>query len=281
MLGIPRRTIRNWEAKRFEILAFEGNKQRKKITNVGHETLPDPPGLVAYMTRALTCLHIINWIKPYHYNWMTAYLADKPPGRGYASLLRLMQRFCDRHGFSRQRPGISKQHQHVLDSVHQGFADDFHREFFAYGENCVYNVDETGMYYEMPPRIIWSIRGGDAKVSVSEKHGYRTTAALTIRADGEKLPIMFVIRGRPGGRIETNEPSRRTLGWTIKYLREVLGGAIAEPSIILVDNFEAHVNDSSYKILNEELGSHLVTVNDSSYKILNEELGSHFVYHPT
>ncbi|KAH9100765.1 hypothetical protein Ae201684P_006959 [Aphanomyces euteiches] len=280
LMGIPRRTIRNWEKQRYEILAFEGNKQRKKISNVGHEIFPDPPALVSYMTRvrqqekALTCLHVINWIKRHHYSWMVAYLADKPPGRGYDSLLRLMQRFCDRHGFSRQRPGISKQPQHVLDSVHQGFADEFHREYAAFGKDCVYNIDETGMYYEMPPRVIWSVRGGDAKVSVGEKHGYRMTAALTIRSNGDKLPIMFVIRGRPGGRIETNEVPTYPQGhvyavqenawmdnevWP-KYLREVLKGEITGPSIILVDNFEAHVNEASYKIVNEELGSHLVAI---------------------
>ncbi|KAH9147364.1 hypothetical protein AeRB84_008999, partial [Aphanomyces euteiches] len=245
LMGIPRRTIRNWEKQRYEILAFEGNKQRKKISNVGHEIFPDPPALVSYMTRvrqqekALTCLHVINWIKRHHYSWMVAYLADNPPGRGYDSLLRLMQRFCDRHGFSRQRPGISKQPQNVLDSVHQGFADEFHREYAAYGKDCVYNIDET----------------------VGEKHGYRMTAALTIRSNGDKLPIMFVIRGRPGGRIETNEENAWMDNevWP-KYLREVLKGEITGPSIILVDNFEAHVNEASYKIVNEELGSHLVAI---------------------
>ncbi|ETV89228.1 hypothetical protein H257_00584 [Aphanomyces astaci] len=31
------------------------------------------------------------------------------------------------------------------------------------------------------------------------------TAVLTVRANGDKLPILFVIRGAPGGRIETSE----------------------------------------------------------------------------
>ncbi|KAF0709103.1 hypothetical protein AaE_012975, partial [Aphanomyces astaci] len=35
--------------------------------------------------------------------------------------------------------------------------------------------------------------------------------------------------------------------WT-QYLREVLGEIIQEPSVMLLDNFECHVSDESYKI---------------------------------
>ncbi|KAH9163879.1 hypothetical protein AeNC1_018737 [Aphanomyces euteiches] len=47
--------------------------------------------------------------------------------------------------------------------------------------------------------------------------------------------------------------------WPI-YLREVLGGVIAEPSVVLVDNFDAHVSEEGYRVVNEELGSHLCTI---------------------
>ncbi|RHZ09861.1 hypothetical protein DYB31_016205, partial [Aphanomyces astaci] len=42
-----------------------------------------------------------------------------------------------------------------------------------------------------------------------------------------------------------------------QYLRDVLGESIEEPSVVLMDNFECHVSDESYKIMHEELGSHL------------------------
>ncbi|KAG9405017.1 hypothetical protein AC1031_004116 [Aphanomyces cochlioides] len=68
------------------------------------------------------------------------------------------------------------------------------------------------------------------------------TVALTVRADGTKLPIMLVTRGQPRGRIESHELPTYPEGhvyavqqrawmdsrvWPM-YLREVLGGVIAE-----------------------------------------------------
>ncbi|RQM12211.1 hypothetical protein B5M09_008431 [Aphanomyces astaci] len=41
------------------------------------------------------------------------------------------------------------------------------------------------------------------------------------------------------------------------YLRTVLHDHMEEASVILVDNFDSHVSEASYKIINEELGSHL------------------------
>ncbi|RHY40914.1 hypothetical protein DYB34_011978 [Aphanomyces astaci] len=42
-----------------------------------------------------------------------------------------------------------------------------------------------------------------------------------------------------------------------KLLPAVLHDHIEEASVILVDNFDSHVSEASYKIINEELGSHL------------------------
>ncbi|KAE9040891.1 hypothetical protein PR001_g6876 [Phytophthora rubi] len=54
---------------------------------------------------------------------------------------------------------------------------------------------------------MWAGRGrrDGARITNTSKHTGRMTAVLTIRADGEKLPILFVLRGKLGGRIETNE----------------------------------------------------------------------------
>ncbi|KAF0706047.1 hypothetical protein AaE_014280, partial [Aphanomyces astaci] len=210
LLGIPRRTIRTWIDQKWDILAYDGNKKRKKIVPGGRpETFPDPDGLVLFMNemreqeRALTTTHIVNWIK-HQADWLRSYVARKKPGAGYQSLLSLLQRFCHRHGFSRQRPGKNKQSQAALVEVRDKFAE-FHREYRGFGPEAIYNVDETGFHYDMPPKYIWSARGGDAKISTGEKHSLRMTAVLTVRANGDKLPILFVIRGAPGGRFETSE----------------------------------------------------------------------------
>ncbi|RHY71121.1 hypothetical protein DYB38_011640 [Aphanomyces astaci] len=42
-----------------------------------------------------------------------------------------------------------------------------------------------------------------------------------------------------------------------QYLRDVLGESIEVPSVVLIDNFDCHVSEESYKIMHEELGSYI------------------------
>ncbi|RHY88644.1 hypothetical protein DYB35_012452 [Aphanomyces astaci] len=174
-LDVPRRTLRDWMAQRHEILAYDGNLKNMKLEPGGrYEVFPDPPGLIELINhvrdneRALTTTHLILWIKAKQREWLTNYLATK------------QQRTYE-------------------------FAAEFHREYIAYGKDCVYNVDETGIYYDMPPRYIWAVRGGSSKISSGEKHSLRMTAVLRVRADGTKLSILFIMKGVPGGRIESGE----------------------------------------------------------------------------
>ncbi|ETV64158.1 hypothetical protein H257_18907, partial [Aphanomyces astaci] len=191
VLKVPRRTVRSWLTQRSELLAYDGNKKNNKLEPCGrYETLQ---------------------IKVNQREWLLNYLATKKPDAAYNSLLKLLQRFCKRHGFSRQ------------------------------------------------------LRGGSSKISAGEKHSMRMTAVLTVRADGTKLPLMFIMRGTPGGRIESSEfptfPSEhyyavQTKAWMCQYLREVLGvlgESIEEPSVVHMDNCECHVSAASYKIMYEEL----------------------------
>ncbi|RLO08097.1 hypothetical protein DYB28_001274, partial [Aphanomyces astaci] len=208
-LDVPRRTLRDWMAQRHEILAYDGNLKNMKLEPGGrYEVFPDPPGLIEFINhvrdneRALTTTHLILWIKANQREWLTNYLATKQQRTSYDSLLRLLQRFCDRHGFSRQRPTKNKV-KHA--DVQSEFAEEFHREYIAYGKDCVFNVDETGICYDMPPRYIWAVRGGSSKISSGEKHSLRMTPVLTVRADGTKLPILFIMKGVPCGSIESGE----------------------------------------------------------------------------
>ncbi|KAH9117472.1 hypothetical protein LEN26_005154 [Aphanomyces euteiches] len=121
----------------------------------------------------------------------------------------------------------------------------------------------------MCPKTIWAVRGGGSYVSSGDKHSSRMTALLTVRADGLKLPIVFIIRGVDGGSIEKNEFDSYPAGhfyymqqkawmngnvWK-RYLRDVLAGNIEDPSVLLVDNFDCHVSNESERIIGEELGS--------------------------
>ncbi|RHY69818.1 hypothetical protein DYB30_006773 [Aphanomyces astaci] len=111
--------------------------------------------------------------------------------------------------------------------------------------------------YDMPPRYIWSKIGGTPKLSKGEKHSYRMTAVLTIRRDGEKLPILIVIKGQPGGHIDNKElptfPSGHYYAMQSKawmdahiwrqYLWWVLAERVTGRSLLVLDNFDAHVSE--------------------------------------
>ncbi|KAF0717644.1 Aste57867_2180 [Aphanomyces stellatus] len=85
------------------------------------------------------------------------------------------------------------------------------------------------------------------------------TAVLTIRRDGSKLPILFVIKGQAGAVIESNEfqtyppehhyaMQNKTLMdgdvWE-QYLWNVLAERIERPSLLVLDNSESHVSETS------------------------------------
>ncbi|RHZ12866.1 hypothetical protein DYB31_014861 [Aphanomyces astaci] len=179
---------------------------------------------VVYM-RALTTTHPILCIKANQREWLNNYLATKQQLTSYDSLLRLLQRFCDHHSFSRQRPTKNK-------------------------------VKQADLAEAEAPKSC---------------HSLRMTAVLMVRADSTKLLILFIMKGVPGVRIDSGELSMFPPGhhyavqerawkqdkrvWAT-YLRDVLGEAVEEPSVVLLDNFESHVSGESYNI-NEEVRAHL------------------------
>ncbi|KAG2871105.1 hypothetical protein PC129_g24464 [Phytophthora cactorum] len=119
----------------------------------------------------------------------------------------------------------------------------------------------------MPQHRAWALKGREdpAHIVGLKKHQGRLTAVLTTRADGGKLPILFIIRGRPGGRLEKTEiptfpPGHfyilqenawmDDVGWKF-YVERLLYYEIVEPSILLLDNFESHVSEEGQRLVAE------------------------------
>lgn len=113
---------------------------------------------------------------------------------------------------------------------------------------------------------MWAERGGSAKIKEKQKHSARLTALLTVRADRVKLPIFFIVKGKTGGTIEQNEVPTYPTGhhyavqenawmdskvWK-RYVLELLRYEIASPSVLLLDNFDAHVSDEGQAVVAEE-----------------------------
>jgi hypothetical protein len=64
------------------------------------------------------------------------------------------------------------------------FSARFWGDYGHYPPEDIYNVDETGIFYDMPPRRIWAERGESSKIKTQQKQSARITAVLTIRSDG-------------------------------------------------------------------------------------------------
>ncbi|ETV74099.1 hypothetical protein H257_11401 [Aphanomyces astaci] len=107
--GIPKSNLSRWRQQTTMIHSFDGNKKRFNLDVAGRpEELPGSASLEAYKTklrgeeRAVTCTHLINFLKRNHRDWLDQYLAAS--ASSYKSLFKLLQRFCARHGFTRQKP---------------------------------------------------------------------------------------------------------------------------------------------------------------------------------
>ncbi|KAF0701979.1 hypothetical protein AaE_016202, partial [Aphanomyces astaci] len=149
---------------------------------------------------------MVTFIKTHHMAWLEAYLVNKKSDDiGYFSLLRLCQRFSARHRFSQQVPVETKMPQVDMTQIRDEFAASFWSKFRMTDTCDIINVDETSIYYDMPPGKTLAKIGGSSKVDKTQKHSNRMTAVLSIPANGEKLPILFILKGTPGGLIERHE----------------------------------------------------------------------------
>ncbi|KAF0723002.1 hypothetical protein Ae201684P_015884 [Aphanomyces euteiches] len=134
----------------------------------------------------LTHTQLITFMKLHHREWLDDYLhAKKDDVAAYQSLMRLCQRFTARHGLSQRIPCFSTERTADLINIRDKFAVDFWAKFKATAPRDIINVDETSIFYDMPPGKTLAVKGGSSKVDKSEKHSDRLTAVLSIRSNGK------------------------------------------------------------------------------------------------
>ncbi|OQR84322.1 hypothetical protein ACHHYP_13526 [Achlya hypogyna] len=230
--------------------------------------------------RILTTAKMVTWISSYHAGWLEDYMSKCTEKAAYNSLLRLLQRFAHRHGFVQRVPCVSKLRQGELDVIQAEFALAFWTKYELFKASEILNVDETAIDYDMPPHRTWAEVGKSSKVDTSEKHSDRLTAVLTIRADGYKLPVLFIVHGKPGGLIERNEiplypPGHHYVvqedAWMDStvwhhYLIEALKPQLEPdaPSVIIADNLRCHVSEASVETICTELCCDLAPLPENS-----------------
>ncbi|RHY85853.1 hypothetical protein DYB37_013855 [Aphanomyces astaci] len=61
------------------------------------------------------------------------------------------------------------------------------------------------VYFDMPPWKTLAEVGKSSKVDKKTKHSERISVVLTVRADGVKLPMLFIIKGQSGGPLKKKE----------------------------------------------------------------------------
>ncbi|KAH9103037.1 hypothetical protein AeMF1_020515 [Aphanomyces euteiches] len=246
--GIPLRTIQNFVREKDKIIA---SLRAKRCRNIGYsgrkEILPGLIGLYDCHEAIfpLTTYHVVQQVKANHQDWVTAYSALKVDP--YESLFNLCRDFVYRHGFSRRRASTAKSlDPQQMHNVREKFLSEFWLEHGEFEDSEVINCDETGIYFDTPPRYILTQKGSDASIAHGDK-SCRLTAVLAARRNGEKLPIMFVLKGKPGGYIDTNElylypPEHLYAVQQNAWIDgdNVLRPEIIKPSLIVIDNFDAH-----------------------------------------
>ncbi|RHZ33197.1 hypothetical protein DYB31_012146 [Aphanomyces astaci] len=178
-LGVHYSNVRNWVRVANKLSDFKRNKKSSNVPGAGRPPiLPQPDALLEFMDtprhqeRALTWFHMVNFLKKHQQQWLQTYIERQADGCGYDNLLRLLERFSARHGYTYQQACTAKRTITDLKSTRVEFAVRFCSEHRSLPDDCVYNVDETGIQYDMPPRYIWSKIGGTPKLSKGEKHSY-------------------------------------------------------------------------------------------------------------
>ncbi|RHY47540.1 hypothetical protein DYB34_004216 [Aphanomyces astaci] len=288
---ISRGTWQDWRSRESAIMASKRHSRHATLGGQGRrELLPFKDDLLAYMRAKrdseehLRVFHLMRWVNTNHKEWLLQYLASKKnEAVAYQSFRSLMHRFADRHRFRHRVPCASKVSQKVLDDVWMGNAFHFWSTYGHYPRSQILNVDETGVYFDMPPGMTLAEIGKSSKCKKTTKHSERLTAVMTIRADGMtfpesdfrhaclgvKLPILFIVKGKPGGTIDTSELPTYPPGhvyavqesarmddrvWDI-YLDELLAAHVEDSSVLLVDNLACHVSDKSYDKVAETMFS--------------------------
>ncbi|KAF0717935.1 Aste57867_1997 [Aphanomyces stellatus] len=194
----------------------------------------------------------------------------------------MCQRFAHRHGFAQRVPCYSKLKRAELQQLKVTFAASFWAKHGHQPLRDIVNVDETAVYYDMPPRRIWCQVGEDSMADKCEKHSDRLSAVMDVCADGTKLPILFILRGALGGQIESDEfptyppghvyPVQET-AWMDENvwlfdLKELLKYELVGPTTLLVDNLVAHVSLKARRAVDEDLCSILEPLPPNTTSVL-------------
>jgi hypothetical protein len=196
----------------------------------------------------------------------------------YKSLRALVERFMTRYNLTLR--ASNKMHQSYADqaediaSFYEELCDLMNEEGIA--PEDVYNMDETGVNFELTPSKIVAFKGEtNVHYKTGGKDKLRATVILLVRygwTEGQQLPKPFIIfRGSPTGPLargfsaHNNKQDARSYvvfqknAWADSnnlktWCKEVYWKTVLprEKTLLLADNFSAHVNTLEKHCIGQE-----------------------------
>ena len=197
----------------------------------------------------------------------------------FLNFLEILNSFFLTSLFHRQNPGIKpkfnsqwishwrKSHKISLRKYHfrrrslndpieiENFREDVYSAINRYGSKNVYNMDETSWGLVPHEDKVWALTGSDEVIFDTTKQyptKYKFTAIATINADGQKLPLITVAKGKTVRcekafkTIYQNTVMHSTNGWStedliISYLQWLSDKCHNAPICLIWDQFKAHL----------------------------------------
>ena len=133
--------------------------------------------------RCLAVALIVEYIKDNEEGWLQAY-EKRYQANTVSNLTRLCGRFAKRHGLVRKSATTAKMTAEEVAGKQKELSLAFWSKYSSKDPSLLLNCDETGIFYDMPPRKILAEKNADAVVDTIEQTSGRVTAVLTIRSDG-------------------------------------------------------------------------------------------------
>jgi len=173
-----------------------------------------------------------------------------------------MRRIVFQRGFSFQRPTKSVLSTQYLEEEQRKFASEVGSKVSTtYARSCIFNADETAVYYDDTPTRIISERGAKKGVKIKGRvRSERASVLLIVSATGQKLRPLIIFKEQPGGRVEEEVQgySNRVIAtvqtklwmdsrvWRDVFIENAWGGFVCDaqprPLAIYVDNLKCHVS---------------------------------------
>lgn len=263
--GVSPRNIRRWRGSIQLLRVFPGNQRQQRLTlHTGPRILHEE---VERLLRDWHTEKITVDNQGVTINQLMAKAIEFEPELGNMnreSLRSKIRRFMSRHDLVLRRvtSHIHRPNDDLEEAVNN-FVHEVqdHITRFRVPQQNVFNMDQTAIYYEMPPNYTVVQRGASQnRILTRNQEKKRVSVLLGIRSDGVKLKPLIVYRGAPNATVNRevsdldDDAAMHTVqrnAWTdlavlTHWRNHILNEAVFNtegPKLLLVDSYALHVDN--------------------------------------